>query len=95
MSRITPITRPTFGEALEVLKSNDAKALVFDSPTVRFAANDDSSLRLLGGRFNPEFYGIAVPTGSPLREQIDVALLELREEGTFDALVARWFGKGE
>jgi polar amino acid transport system substrate-binding protein len=83
---------PTFADALKALKDRQFDALVYDSPTIRYTANQDTSLRLLGGRFSPEFYGIAFPTGSELREQVDVALLQMREDGTFSALVERWFG---
>jgi polar amino acid transport system substrate-binding protein len=82
----------SFADALKALKARTFDALVYDSPTIRFTANQDTSLRLLGGRFSPEFYGIAFPAGSALREQVDIALLQMREDGTFDALVERWFG---
>jgi polar amino acid transport system substrate-binding protein len=83
----------SFAAALKLLKDRQADALVFDSPVVRYAALQDDSLRLLGARFSPQFYGIAVERGSALREEIDRALLELREEGFFDELVERWFGR--
>jgi polar amino acid transport system substrate-binding protein len=42
--------------------------------------------------FKPENYGIALPTGSPLREEINQSLLRLRENGTYGELVRKWFG---
>ena len=42
--------------------------------------------------FKPENYGIALPEGSPLREDINRALLALRESGRYDALRIKYFG---
>jgi ABC-type amino acid transport substrate-binding protein len=39
----------------------------------------------------PEAYGIAFPTESELVEQTNRALLELREDGTYDRFVAVYF----
>ncbi len=40
--------------------------------------------------FEPEFYAIALPKGSDLVEKVNAALAELKEDGTFDALVAQY-----
>ena len=42
--------------------------------------------------YKPENYGVAFPTDSPLREQFDQVLLDLRENGTFQDLITKWFG---
>jgi len=47
---------------------------------------------VVGPIFQDESYGIALPTGSPLREPINEALLTLRQDGTYDAICERWFG---
>jgi polar amino acid transport system substrate-binding protein len=41
----------------------------------------------------PEKYGIALPERSPLREEINRALLHLLEEGVYDDIYTRWFGQ--
>ena len=40
--------------------------------------------------FEPEYYAIALPKGSELVEKVNAALAELKEDGTFDALVAKY-----
>lgn len=40
--------------------------------------------------FEPEYYAIALPKGSDLVEKVNTALAELKEDGTFDALVAKY-----
>jgi ABC-type amino acid transport substrate-binding protein len=41
-----------------------------------------------------EIEGIDFPAGSPLREEINRALLELVENGTYDRIAHKWFGSG-
>ena len=42
--------------------------------------------------YRRENYGIALPAGSEQREEINRALLRLRENGTYEDLVQLWFG---
>ena len=69
-------------------------AVIFDKPILAYYANNRGveNARLVGRVFQPENYGIALPTGSPLREQLDQSLLKLRESGTYDRLRVKWFG---
>jgi len=41
--------------------------------------------------FRPEKYGIVVAEGSPLRRAINLALLELQDDGTSQSLYTKWF----
>ena len=43
--------------------------------------------------FDPEYYGIALASDSPLTERLDRALLSLAEDGTYDDIYERWFGE--
>jgi polar amino acid transport system substrate-binding protein len=68
-------------------------AIVYDSPTLRYAAKKYSGrLTVAGPIFQSDKYGIAMPTNSKLREQINAALLELQADGTMAALSTKWFG---
>lgn len=69
-------------------------AVIFDKPILAYYATNRGvgNARLVGRVFQPENYGIALPTGSPLREQLDQSLLKLRESGTYDRIRAKWFG---
>jgi polar amino acid transport system substrate-binding protein len=68
-------------------------AIVYDSPSLRYAAKKYSGrLTLAGPIFQPDKYGIAMPTDSKLREQINAALLEMQADGTMAALSTKWFG---
>lgn len=69
-------------------------AVVFDAPILAYYVTTDGADtgRLVGSVFVPESYGIALPTGSPLAEEINQSLLRLRENGTYEAIKLKWFG---
>ncbi len=48
--------------------------------------------QVVGSIFEPEQYGIALPTGSPLREDINRIILESQKDGTFPSIHVKWFG---
>ncbi len=69
-------------------------AVVFDGPILAYhvSANSKSKARVIERVYRPENYGIALPSGSAMREEINQSLLKLREDGTYDALIKKWFG---
>ncbi len=82
-------------DAVAALKSKAADAVVYDAPVVQFLAarSDGASLAVTGSVFRSEDYGFAFRNGSELRRSVDVTLLMLREDGTYDRLTQKWFGK--
>ncbi len=90
---ILNVGAPTFKDAIDLLGKGRADALVFDSPVIRYyLSKGDRRFILSGAKFNSEFYGIAVPAGSGLRDELNAALLAAREDGSYDEMVTRWFG---
>lgn len=81
-------------EVLAAFQDGDIDSVVFDGPILAYFATNDgrNGSRLIERVYRPENYGIALPTGSPWREEIDQSLLKLREDGTYDALLELWFG---
>jgi ABC-type amino acid transport substrate-binding protein len=81
-------------EAYAQLDVGNVHAVVYDYPVLRYYAltHGDGRVHVVGAPFNEEDYGIAFGSGSPLREEINRALLQLREDGTYDSLYAQWFG---
>ncbi len=81
-------------QMLEAFKAEDLDAVVFDAPILSyFAAHEGRRIAsMTGGIFLRENYGIAFPTGSPLVEEVNQALLALREDGTYDEIYRNWFG---
>ncbi|WP_371169401.1 transporter substrate-binding domain-containing protein [Aliiroseovarius sp. 2305UL8-7] len=84
----------SFGELVASFEEGELDAVVFDGPILsHYVQNDGAwSGQMLNSVFQPENYGIALPAGSPLREEINVALLRLIETGAYRDLSVRWFG---
>ncbi|WP_170369162.1 transporter substrate-binding domain-containing protein [Ruegeria arenilitoris] len=79
---------------LTAFRDGDLDAVVFDAPILSyFAAHEGRKIAAMtGGVFLRENYGMVFPTGSPLVEDVNQALLGLREDGTYDQIYRKWFG---
>jgi hypothetical protein len=68
-------------------------AVVFDAPVLLYYAahGGKGRVQVVGGAFHKEDYGIVFPPDSPLRKQVNGALLGMREDGTYDQIYDRWF----
>jgi polar amino acid transport system substrate-binding protein len=77
--------------ALGLLDAHAVDAVVYGAPTLQYLAKNDSRYETVGGIFKKEDYGIAFPEGSPLKEKIDRALLEMKENGEYQKLMDVWF----
>jgi len=80
-------------EAYEALASRNVDAVVFDSPVLLYYAANEGKGRvsLVGAPFRKEDYGIVFPQGSHLRGQVNVELLKMREEGSYQRIYDKWF----
>ena len=85
---------PTINDAYRQLDSGAVDAIVFDAPVLQHHLKLTRSTNdtLVGGIFNREDYGIALPTGSPLRKKINETLLDITEDDTYDQLYSEYFG---
>lgn len=92
--RIGYVGVPTIDQAYHQLDAGDVDAIVFDAPVLqnRVKVTQSNAEVLVGGVFARENYGIAVPTGSALRKEINTTLLDMTEDGTYDGLYAKYFG---
>ncbi|APB33986.1 extracellular solute-binding protein [Gloeomargarita lithophora Alchichica-D10] len=81
-------------EAYTALTEGRVEAVVFDAPVLlHYTANAGRGrMMLVGSVFQKESYAIALPNGSPYREPINKALLQIQEDGTYATLYQKWFG---
>lgn len=79
--------------ASRALGAGEIKAVVYDAPLLKFylSNNSNSKLQLVGDLFEKQDYGFALTDKSPLRKEINRALLKLAEEGYFEELEKKWF----
>jgi len=75
-------------------ESGRIDAVVFDAPILSYYTNHDGAGKasMVGSVFLRENYGMIFPTGSPLVEEVNQALLGLREDGTYHTIYRKWFG---
>jgi len=86
---------PTLPAAVTDLVKGKVQALIGDSPVLQYydLSHPEIPIHEVGAVFQPVNYGFAMPMNSPLREPINVVLLNLNEGGYFDDLGAKYFGE--
>jgi len=67
-------------------------AYFLESPSAEYHVSHNCDLTTVGGNLDSKGYGIVLPQGSPYREDVNLALLSLREAGTLDMLWNKWWG---
>jgi ABC-type amino acid transport substrate-binding protein len=82
-------------EAFARLEAGEIEAIVYDSPVLLYHASHEGAgvVSVVGPVFQKQSYGFALPHESPLRERINNILLKLREDGTYQKLHFKWFGR--
>ena len=81
-------------EAFALISSGQADALVYDAPPMAYFTTHEgmSKAHLVGDIFKPENYGITIPQNSPNINKINLALLSIKEDGTYKELYDKYFG---
>jgi len=94
---VQPKQHGNLAAAIQALTEGEADAVVYDAPVLQHYASHKGrgKVTVTGPIFWQQFYGIALPTGSPYREPINRALLQLIETGKYQLLYKKWFGAKE
>ncbi len=84
----------TMEEACLALKDQKVDAIVYDAPALKYYAAQEGAgkVKVVGKLFELQDYGIALPLNSPYRKDINSALLQLMENGTYQEISNKWFG---
>ena len=87
-------TFQTFPDALKEVYVGRADATILDEPVARYYANiEGDKYQFVGEPFETAPVGIAVAKGNDeLVQAIQQALDELKADGTYDQIYAKWFG---
>ncbi|MGB0286628.1 MAG: ion channel, partial [Synechococcus sp.] len=77
--------------AVQLLVNQQADALIFDRPAIRYHLknNPDLALRLAPFTLSEETYGFVIKPDSPLRTPMDVSILKLQRQGKVAAIANR------
>ncbi|MEB3264426.1 MAG: transporter substrate-binding domain-containing protein [Synechococcus sp.] len=86
---------PQLGDAIKALEQGQVEAVVSDWPALYYHVNTQPSgdLVLSEEPFDEQLYALALPPGSPWRKPINLALLQVREDGVLSKLITNYFGE--
>jgi polar amino acid transport system substrate-binding protein len=92
-NEITAKTYPDVDAACRALAAGQLKAVVYDAPLLKYyvSTHPSTKLQLVGDLLEKQDYGFALPEKSPLRKEINRALLKLTEEGFLEKRDKEWF----
>jgi len=92
---ISPVLVEDIEVAYGLLDDDAVDAIVFDAPVLRFHATreGEGAVATVGPDFENVQYGIVIAhEDRELREQVNLALLEIIESGAYEQLHDKWFG---
>jgi ABC-type amino acid transport substrate-binding protein len=92
---IRAVELPAIEPAIDALEAGEVDAVVYDAPVLQHHASHTGRghVHVVGPVFWQQQYGIALASDSPLRDPINQALLRLMEQGEYERIQRRWFGR--
>ncbi|XP_075460847.1 glutamate receptor ionotropic, kainate 3 [Ascaphus truei] len=69
-------------------------ALLMESTAIEYITQRNCNLTQIGGLIDSKGYGIGTPMGSPYRDRITIAILQLQEEDQLHILKEKWWRGG-
>jgi glutamine transport system substrate-binding protein len=84
----------TIEETYAALRNGQADAVLFDSTVILhyIETRGKNEFKTTGRLYSRQSYGFAFPAGSPLRDKVSIAVLELRESFKYAIIYSKWFG---
>ena len=85
----------TNAEVFLELKNKGVEAVIIDKPVAEYflaTGGGKDYAKIVGDTMEAESYGISLKKNSPLTKEINKALLDLKKNGEYDKLYAKWFG---
>jgi ABC-type amino acid transport substrate-binding protein len=85
----------TVADGLQAMSDGAIEALVYDAPVLRYLVNQKYKGRItvLPNTFLRQDYGIALTAGNPLREAINLVLLEKISDPSWQELLDQYLGR--
>lgn len=86
---------PTATACLQAIVDKQVDAVVYDEPILRYLSNTvfNGRVEVLPASFHPQYYGIALPQNSPLREAVNQVLLSEISSPAWKETLLRYLGK--
>jgi polar amino acid transport system substrate-binding protein len=94
-SGIAHTTTSSVDELYSKVESKEFDVGVYDEPLIKYKIKNTPSSKLViaGNPFTKEYYAIALPTGSSLRERFDQLIIKYLRSGELTELEERYLGK--
>ena len=87
-------TFDTIEDAFAALNNGQIDAIVVELPVAQDEVNgSDGTLEIAAIIPTGEQFGIAFPKGSDLRQDVNKALAEIKEDGTYEEIYKKWIGR--
>ncbi|SCM80871.1 putative Periplasmic substrate-binding histidine kinase [uncultured Sporomusa sp.] len=83
-------------ETLALLVNGEVDAAVGNHLTGKYIlqrTNKHENIKIVGGAIDPEGYCVAVQEGDPLLAVFNRGLADIKQNGTYDKIYAKWFGE--
>lgn len=92
--KITPEYFPSVPAALDALDQGDMDAVVYDKALLQYLVNQQykNSLEIYEGVFESQYYGIAFPENSPLKERVNRVLLKIISGEQWNTKLSKYLG---
>jgi len=84
----------TIEDGLRALAASQLDAVVYDKPILAWLVRRDnlSELQILDLSLDPQSYAFALPFGSPLRRNVNIALADMMRSSWWRELIGRYLG---
>jgi polar amino acid transport system substrate-binding protein len=88
---------PQMEDMYQALIDRKVDALLFGAASLRYFETHEGRglVRTVGPEFEKADVGFAFQDGSPLRREVNAALVAMREDGTYIRIYDKWFGSEE
>ncbi|MGI3129282.1 transporter substrate-binding domain-containing protein [Halopseudomonas pachastrellae] len=93
--RIISQNYPDLQSAMQAVSAGDSDAVVYDRPLLQYRNQQlgKDRLDLLPGVFDQQLYALALPTGSPRRDEVNEAILRLTESPEWRLIQRAYLGE--
>lgn len=92
---VNDVTFSTHTDALAALQNGKVEAVTADEPVAQLAVAHNSSFAILPEKISEDNYGIALQKNSPLTDQVNAAIAQLRADGTLEQMKKKWTSSDE
>lgn len=92
--RISSVEYDTLEETYLALQDQEVDAIVYDAPALNYYAihQGKGKVKVVGPIVQQQYYGIVLASDSAYRQELNVALLEIMENGSYKKIRQDWFG---